>query len=84
MSKKFLALNERSYRVGETHHRAKLTDIEVDKIRDLHEDDGLGYRTLARMFDVSKSTIRDICRYDTRAQTPTTWRVVKGSDNGNN
>lgn len=82
MSRKFLGLNEQSYRVGETHHRAKLTDKEVDKIRDLHEDDGLGYRTLARMFSVSKSTIRDICRYDTRAQTAVTWRVIKGSDIG--
>lgn len=77
MGTKLLALNANHYRVGETHHRAKLTDAQVDEMRDLHEDDGVGYRTLAKRFNVSKSTVRDICNYRTRAQTPEHWAKPK-------
>jgi transposase len=46
-------------------------------MRDLHEDDGVGYRALAKRFNVSKSTVRDICNYRTRAQTPEHWAKPK-------
>jgi len=73
MKHETLTLNERRYRIGETHHRAKLSDDQVDRMRELHEEQGVGYRTLAKMFDVSKSTARDICQYKIRAQTPEYW-----------
>lgn len=73
-----LTLNERRYRIGESHHRAKLTDDQVDQMRELHEEQGVGYRTLAKQFNVSKRTVRDIVHYKTRAQTPEFWVKAKG------
>lgn len=60
---KKLQVTEKGHRAGETHPCAKLTDEQVDLIREQH-DQGIGYRRLARMFDTPKSTIRDIvlCR----------------------
>lgn len=80
MKHETLTLNDRRYRIGETHHRAKLTDEQVDRMRELHEEQGVGYRTLAKMFDVSKSTARDICTYRIRAQTPEFWVKAKGAE----
>ena len=57
--------NHRGYRVGESHHRAKLTDDDVRLVRALHNE-GLGYGTIARKFDSAPSTIRDIVTFRTR------------------
>lgn len=78
MEQRTLTLNERRYRIGESHHRAKLTDEQVDQMRELHEEQGIGYRTLAKQFNVSKRTVRDIVQYKTRAQTPEFWVKAKG------
>lgn len=53
---------EREYAAGETHPRAALSDHEVDLIRELHEEGLYSYQTLARMFEVSRYTIRDIVK----------------------
>lgn len=47
------------------HHRAKLTKEEVELIRQLNEEHGIGYKRLAKKFDVGVSTIRDACTYRT-------------------
>lgn len=44
----------------------KLTEEDVDLILQLHEDYGLGYKTIADKFEVSKGMIRDICLYRKR------------------
>lgn len=54
---------------GEQHHNAKLSDKDVDQIRELHEQHGLGYRTIANKFEVHPSTIRDILQYKSRYAT---------------
>lgn len=73
MSKRRLAVNARGFRIGESHHRAKLTEDDVDLILYLR-DEGLSYAAIAGKFDdgmtVSKSTVRDICQGRIRAQTP--------------
>lgn len=73
MSKRRLAVNARGFRIGESHHRAKLTEDDVDLILYLR-DEGLSYAAIASKFDdgmtVSKSTVRDICQGRIRAQTP--------------
>lgn len=74
--RRVVAVNERGIRLGEDHQRAKLTNAEVDLIRELHED-GMSYAMLAAKFGVSKSSIADICRYRRRAQIPTAWREVR-------
>lgn len=76
--KKFrlVGLNEKGSRVGETHHRARLTDHDVDLIRDLREEYGLTYQEIADKFEVSKSTIRDIVKCRRRWQRPESWKRV--------
>jgi len=57
---------------GQRHHSATLTDGEVDRMRQLHEEfpigdeRHLGYRKLARMFDVPRGTVQRICTYRDR------------------
>lgn len=77
---RMVAVNENGCRVGETHHRAKLTDHDVDLIRELHEEHGLSYSQLAEKFGCSKSTIRDYCQYRRRCQFPEKWRRVRVDD----
>jgi len=69
---KLLQVNNLGYRVGETHHRAKLADADVETILYLHEA-GLSYTQIVAKFDdgvtVSKSTVRDIITGRIRHQT---------------
>lgn len=74
---KMIALNERGKRIGEDHQNARLTNEQVDRIRDLHEDHGLSYGQLAAMYEVSKSMIAGICQYRRRAQTPFGWKKLE-------
>lgn len=71
----YAALNDCGYRIGETHHRAVLTDHEVDLLRDLREE-GYSYDWLAEKFEISIWTVGRICRYERRAQTPARYRRV--------
>lgn len=73
---KTVAVNDAGLRIGEGHPNAKLTDAEVERIRSLHEDDGMSYDTLAEKFEVSKWAIGRICRYERRAQTPANFKAV--------
>lgn len=77
MTKKIVAVNAAGYRIGEGHHRAKLTDADIDLILYLR-DEGLSYAEIAAKFDdgmtVSKSTVRDICLGRIRAQLPDRYK----------
>ncbi|MFJ1253410.1 helix-turn-helix domain-containing protein [Cupriavidus sp. CuC1] len=75
MVKRMVAINDQGLRIGEDHQNAKLTDSDVERIRQLHGE-GLSYRTLADKFEVSKSLIALICRWERRAQTAKNWRAV--------
>lgn len=59
-------------RVGESHPQAKLTDREADLLGAMREK-GLGWGTLAKMFDISKSQARRICLGHKR-QIAVAWR----------
>lgn len=72
-----IALNERGYRIGETHHNSKVSDEIVSKIRDLHEYHRIGYRRLARMFNLKRAFIQKVCKYAIRAQVPARYSRVK-------
>lgn len=74
--KVFCAVNDSGYRVGEGHHNAKLTDRDVDTIFRLREE-GLPYRRIALMMDVSVRTVRDILAYKRRAQCGVHFRAVQ-------
>lgn len=48
------------------HHRAKLSDAEVKKMRAMHRPYVRGYLALSAIFGCGESTARDICTYRTR------------------
>lgn len=77
MGKRVLAVNAAGYRIGESHHRAKLSEADIETILYLR-DEGLSYAAIAAKFDdgitVSKSTVRDICQGRIRAQTPDRYK----------
>jgi hypothetical protein len=72
-----IAINELGRRIGEDHHNAKLTDNEVELMRELHAEKAMGYRKLAQKFEVAACTVRNIVKYKTRSQMPSEWRVIK-------
>lgn len=81
-----IALNEAGYRIGPSHHNARIPQEIVDRMRDLHEDEGYGYRRLARLFNLSRSVVQKICNYERRAQTPDKWKrlVIHEKDSSEN
>jgi DNA invertase Pin-like site-specific DNA recombinase len=73
MSRKLVGVNEKGLRVGQDHQRAKITDHAVELIRSLHEG-GMSYGEIAKKFEISKTLVCYICRYERRAQTPSRYR----------
>lgn len=63
---RLIAVTTSGLRVGGDHQNAKLTDAEVEVIRRLNEG-GMGYLRIAEKFEVSKSLVAMICRYERRA-----------------
>jgi len=57
---------------GEAHPKAVLSDHEIELMRQLHEEYAvgdsrhLGYRRLAKLFGVAKTTVRHFCNYERR------------------
>ena len=73
-----VGVNEKGYRVGMCHHNSTISDTIVDALRDLHEDYGIGYGTLAKMFpNISRGTIAKLCRYERRCQIAENWKTIK-------
>ena len=68
--------NEYHRQVGESHHRAKLTDEDIERIRSLHED-GMTYSALGGIFNMAVSSIAKICRFERRNNLVVYWKVKK-------
>lgn len=69
-------VNDMGYVIGQDHPKAKLSDIDVDLIRELHEDYFFSYDKIVWVFrlrstKVSKGFVRDICKYRRRCHTAT-------------
>lgn len=62
---KLPARNHRGYRVGQAHHRAKISDEKVKLMREDRQR-GLTYGQIAAKHNVPYWTTRDICTYRTR------------------
>ena len=75
-----VAVNEKGKRIGSSHHNAKHSDELVDAIRDMHEDQNVGYRKLAEIFGLPRATIQKICTYERRAQTPDRYKTIREED----
>lgn len=77
---KKVGFNSFGRRCGETHHRAKLSDIEVVQILELREA-GYSFGAIAAKWDagitISRETVRDICNGRIRNQVPVVFRVYK-------
>jgi hypothetical protein len=71
-----VAVNERGLRIGEGHPQCKLTDIQVDTIRELHNTGSIGYTILGRIFGVSRTCIKKIVVCEKRWQTPAKFKKV--------
>ncbi len=50
---------------GELHPNAKLSQIQVDEMRKLHEIDNVAPAVLIERFNISRSTVSSILRYQT-------------------
>lgn len=61
-----VAITDEGRWCGESHPKVKLTDAQVDRMRELHEDLGWSYDRLAAEFETPKSTVQYICRYRSR------------------
>lgn len=57
--------NEFGYRIGDTHHRAKLTDHEIELLRQLGAE-GMKVKDLAKKFEISKGQASKILRHHQR------------------
>ena len=71
-----VGVNEKGLRCGEDHQHAILTDAEVELMRTMHEADGWSYSRLAEKFEISKSAVAMICRYERRADVPVRYKAV--------
>ena len=78
-----IALNKNGRRIGETHHNAKLTDDDVNHIRLLNIEHGISFRELARKFEVSHTTIENICGYKKRCQVAEKFKTIEVGDGKN-
>lgn len=71
---KCIGVNDIGRPIGQFHHRCKYPDEVIDRIRSLHEDHRAGYRFISRVMGVPRSTVREICLYNRRAQAYAEWR----------
>jgi AraC-like DNA-binding protein len=69
-------LNELGKRIGESHQNATRPDHVIDEMRRLHEHEGWSYRRLAAAFNMHRGTVAKICRYERRAQVPTSFKEM--------
>lgn len=75
----YVALDERGFRIGETHHNATVTDAQVERIRDLYEYENWNVAQISEHLGISKNTIIKIVRYERRISTPHRWRRINGT-----
>jgi hypothetical protein len=76
-----IAVNERGLAIGDSHHRAVLSDHDVGLLLELR-DEGYSYAWLAGKFEVSKSCVAKICRGEHRAQIAVCFRRARGGGSG--
>ncbi len=72
-----VGVDENGNLVGEYHPKSKISDEVVDEIRALHDEGFVGYRTLAKWFDIPRSTVSDIIRCRRRASFISHFRAVR-------
>jgi ribosome-binding protein aMBF1 (putative translation factor) len=76
MTRVVVAINEKGRRIGDSHHRSRISNHDVDLMRELREEHRLSYKELAEKFDVSESLVKQICNYRIRSQAPVRWKII--------
>jgi phage portal protein BeeE len=71
-----VAVSDAGRTIGEDHPRSKLTNAEVEEIRDLLESGAVGTRRVAREYGVSRALVRQIRDYSRRRQVMMAVRVM--------
>lgn len=63
-----ISRNHTNHRIGESHYRSKLSDLQVRQIRAMRESNKkvYSYKKLSLLFGCGETTIRDIVLYRTR------------------
>lgn len=74
--RRVIALNDIGRQIGQGHHRATLTDDQIEAMRDRHENDGIGYRRLAKEFGCSRTHAQDVCNYRRRNHWTDRYKTV--------
>lgn len=65
LSKQAIDNTRATHKKRESHPNAKLTQIQVDEMRKLHEVDNVAPAVLIERFNISRSTVSSILRYQT-------------------
>lgn len=73
---KTVAVNARGLRIGEDHQNARYTNAEIEMVLTLR-DEGKSYGQIARLVEMPKSTVRDICTGRRRCQYPADFKTVR-------
>ncbi len=68
-------IGEYGKRIGETHGRAKLSDHEIDLVRQLKEE-GMPATEIAAKMEISKRYVYKLVNYERRASVVAEWRRV--------
>lgn len=66
---RLIAVTARGSRVGQDHHRAKLSNAQIDALLALR-DEGWSYGRLCIKFSVPKASVAAWCQLRRRATTP--------------
>ncbi|MCA8950088.1 MAG: hypothetical protein KDE27_11345 [Planctomycetes bacterium] len=79
--KRLVGLDENGRRCGETHHNSTISDDLVNRIRDMAELDGMGYRRITHELHrqnvrLALGTVRKIVEYKRRASVVRQWKLI--------
>lgn len=78
LTKRVASVNDAGHVIGQDHHRARLTDHDVDLMRELR-DDGMTLSEIASKFECSKTQVSDICAHKRRGHTTTGQKSLRPS-----
>lgn len=72
-----VGLTSTGRRVGETHHRATISDAVVKRIHDLHDYEAMSWRDIAGLLGLKLDTVKAIGRFKRRAENPVNWKTPR-------
>jgi hypothetical protein len=75
LQRKEVRLSVEGQRCGETHPNARLTDHDVELMRQLHED-GMPCSVIAEKFECARTTVSGIVNYSHRIAIPMGRKII--------